>query len=130
MHKIEEKIETKAAPKKVWRAWADHWKHAGHGPFREGLSGAVIQRGRKAPFRISNVTPNKSFQVNWHAFLMCMVFTYDVKPKDKRGSIVRCRVDFRGFLGGPIGLFLKSKLKKSVRESLTQFVSQLEMMPD
>ncbi len=130
MHKIEESIETRVAPKKVWRAWVEHWKRAGKGTFKEGLQGFVIQKGRKAPFKISNIVPNKSFQVNWHAFLMCMIFTYSVDPKVKRGSKIRCEVNFRGFLAGPVGLFLKKRLKKSVGESLEQFVSQLEMMPD
>ena len=128
---IEEMVQTKASPKKVWQAWAEHhrWTAAdekGKNAFQVGKTGHVIEKGkRKASYEIMDIEPNKSFTTLWRAFLVKMTFTYRVE-KTSKGSAIYCQIGFKGILAPVVRFFLKNKMKKMIGKSLRQFAWQVE----
>ncbi|KPK32953.1 MAG: hypothetical protein AMS24_02665 [Chlamydiae bacterium SM23_39] len=122
MENIEEKVVTKAAPKRVWQAWSDmyHWKQA------KGTKGYMSgYAGKKVAFKIINVKKNEEFTTEWKSFLVKMKFIYQVKPINNKGSTISCRVRFGGMFGWLTRLFLKKKIKNNLSKSLNQFAEQL-----
>ena len=123
--KVEESIITKASPKKVWQAWSEiyHWKKG----IKSGGKGYVMKRGgQKVPFYITNVKKGESFTTIWKSFLVKMYFHYKVLPRSK-GAVIKCRVNFGGILGWASQIFLRSKVKKNLSETLNQFANQLDL---
>jgi hypothetical protein len=126
MKPIEESIITKAPAKNVWKAWIDLYQMKTGGKFKDGFSGHIIERGRKVPFKITDVIKGEGFTTIWSSFLVKMIFKYQVKQQAK-GSLITCEVKFGGPFGWIAKIFLKGKVRTNLANSLEQFANQLDM---
>lgn len=129
---VEEQIETKAAPKKIWQAWNEAYRKGGPEKkkqgFKEGAKGKIASKGKSVPFKIIDVKKNETFTTLWKSFLVKFYFIYRVKQLPK-GSLIMCRVKVGGALGFLVAPFLKKKIKKNVKTFLHDFVYQVEQKP-
>ena len=129
---VEEQIETKAAPKKIWQAWNEAYRKGGPEKkkegFKEGTKGKVASKGKSVRFEIIDVKKNETFTTLWKSFLVKFFFIYSVKSLPK-GSVITCRVKVGGFLGFLVAPFLKKKIRKNVQSFLQDFVYQIEQKP-
>ena len=94
--------------------------------FKEGVTGHVIERGRKVPYKIIDIKKGEEFTTVWKSIFVKMVFRYEVKQQSK-GSLITAGVNFGGIFGWIARLFLRSKMRKNLAASLEQFASQLDM---
>ena len=129
---VEEQIETKAAPKKIWQAWNEAYRKGGPEKkkqgFKEGTKGKVSSKGKAVPFEIIDVKKNETFTTLWKSFLVKFYFIYSVKQLPK-GSIITCKVKVGGPLGFLVAPFLKKKIRNNVKTFLQDFVYQVEQRP-
>ena len=124
---MEEIIEARVAPEKVWDAWERaHRIHS-----EKGIEPGLKSRSRspegksKFKYEILDVIPGKSFSILWKTLFVRLVFTHSVAPS-KRGSEIRYAVQIKGLFAWPVRWFLGKQIQRNIRSVLKQVVSQLE----
>ncbi len=127
MRTLEETIETKASSAIVWKAWKDLYKeNVDKSGFSVGKKAyASPKKGAPIPFIIHDIREGQSFTTVWRTHFVRFIFQYQVEPASK-GSIIRCKVLFRGLFSYPLVLLLKGKIRQYVKNSLEQFKGQIE----
>ena len=127
MRTLEEKIETKAPSSTVWKAWKDLYKkNVDKSGFSVGKKAYIApQKGSAIPFIIHDIREGQSFTTVWRTYFVRFIFQYQVE-KASKGSIIRCKVLFRGLFSYPFVLLLKRRIRKYVKSSLEQFKNQIE----
>ncbi len=117
---MEEVIQTRVAPRLVWKAWEDAHESRGLGKLSAGQSG-------KSPFRykVLQVVPGESFTIVWKAYFVRLIFRHTVKPAP-RGAEIRYDVQIKGFFAWPVRWFLGKKIRSSIYAVLKAMVHRLE----
>lgn len=123
---MEEWIETRVPPHKVWDAWERaHTLHGGQA-IREGQKG--ISKGQTAKgfqYQVLDVVKNERFSVLWKTFFVRLLFSHSVSPT-KRGSTIRYNVQIKGLFAWPVRWLLGNKIRQNIRMILKAIVKQLE----
>jgi hypothetical protein len=110
---MEERIETRASPGKIWEAW-----ELAHAKGLEGKSG-------RFRYEIINIVPRTSFSMVWKTLFVRMTFHYSVRPTNK-GSSIFFDVEMKGFFAWFVRRTLENKIRSQLRSALKSFVQQLE----
>jgi hypothetical protein len=123
---MEEKIETRVSPEKVWQAW--EIAHANHesgaiAKGRKGKSGAKNGRGFK--YEILDVVKGERFSLVWKTLFLRLIFSQSVSRK-KRGSEIKYSIQIRGLFAAPVRWFLGNKIRYNIRQVLKTMVRRLE----
>ncbi|MBN2479631.1 MAG: hypothetical protein JXA94_05335 [Parachlamydiales bacterium] len=124
MSYIEEQVETKAPKHIVFKAWADNYLNRG---FPKGKSGYVTDNSTGIKFKVLDVKKNKSITILWHSFFVKLLFDHIVEQQ-KKNSLVITKVKVQGILGPIVKFFIKNKIRKYVKMSLTKFQTDLDSM--
>ncbi|MDE3046496.1 MAG: hypothetical protein KGJ02_07620 [Verrucomicrobiota bacterium] len=122
---MEEKIEARVSPAKVWEAWER--AHAQHGQSgivngQKGVSGASQSKLR---YEVVDVIPGQQFSVIWKTLFVRLVFSHTVKPTP-RGSEIRYSVQIKGPFSWPVRWLLGNKIRRNIGSVLRAIVKQLE----
>jgi len=121
---IEEVIQTKVSPNRVWQAWsAAHSMDKGFAPKQKGVLRTV--GGSKFSYRILDVRDGESFTILWKTMFVRLVFTHTVVSMSK-GSGISYRVQIRGFFAWPVRFFLTGKIRQNLQSILKSLVKELE----
>jgi hypothetical protein len=110
---MEEQIETRVSPGKVWDAWEQ--THA------KGLQG----KSGQFRYQIVDVIPRESFSMVWKTLFVRMVFHYSVRPTN-RGSTIFYDVEMKGLFAWFVRWTLENKIRAHLRSAMKKFASQLE----
>jgi len=122
MKEIKEEVIVRAQVPIIWRVWSDNYLKKG---MSQGKDGVYKDKKNRVKFKVIDVQKNRSMTLMWYSFFVKMLFTYTV-DRAKNGALVSCRVNLKGFLAPVIGPFIKNKIKKYLKESLSQFKNDLE----
>ncbi len=123
---MEELIEARVPPKRVWEAWEK--AHAIHGQDKivSGQKGISKGEGKsKFRYQVLEVINGESFAILWKTLFIRLIFTHSVKSTS-RGSEIRYRVDIRGPFAWPVRWMLGKKIKHNIGQVLRAIVKQLE----
>lgn len=123
---MEERIETRVCPQKVWQAWEKAHLHHGGQAIAEGQQG--ISKGKSAKgfrYEIVDVIPGERFSILWKTLFVRLLFSHFVSPTN-RGSEIRYSVRIKGLFAWPVRCFLGNKIRQNIRLVLKTMVSQLE----
>ncbi len=123
MKYIEESIETRVSSKVIWDAWSQNYLNKDNALNKSGYVKA--ENGKGVKYSIAEVKENQSFTIIWYSLFVKLVFTHSVQPINN-GSIISCRVSFKGFMSFLVRRLLQNKIKKYLLESLKNFAKQLE----
>jgi hypothetical protein len=124
---MEEMIEARVAPAKVWDAWEKaHRIHSEKG-IEPGVKSHSRAEGKsKFKYQILDVVPGKSFSILWKTLFVRLIFTHRV-TSTKRGSEISYNVQIKGLFAWPVRWLLGKQIQKNIRSVLKQIVSQLEL---
>ncbi len=130
---MQQVIEARVSPQKVWEAWERAHQLHGEQEENKGLQSGIQGRSRhsttggKKGFRyyILNVVPGKSFSILWKTFFVRLIFTHSVRPT-KRGSEISYEVQIKGLFAWPVRWLLGGKIKSNIDLVLKQIVKRLE----
>jgi hypothetical protein len=107
---MEETIEARVAPEKVWALWEKK--------IEEPVTG-------KIRYKILNVQKGKSFSILWKTLFVRLIFTHSVK-KAPLGSFIRYQVEIKGLFAMPVRFFLGEKIRQNLSLVLRSVVRDLE----
>jgi len=123
---MEQKIEARVPPAKVWEAWEK--AHAAHG--QQGIKAGFraktkSERGKGFKYQILDVVPGVSFSILWKTLFVRLIFTHAVHPT-KRGSEIRYDFQIKGLFAWPVRKVLAKKIEKNLAIVLKAIVENLE----
>ena len=117
---MEEEIEARVPPEKVWQAWER--AHELHG--QKGIEAG--QRGKsKFRYEILDVEEGESFSILWKTLFVRLIFSHKVK-KTQRGSKIFYQVQIKGPFAWPVRWLLGQKIQRNISAVLKAIVRQLE----
>jgi hypothetical protein len=123
---MEERIEARVSPEKVWASWERaHEKH-GQNEIKEGHKG--VSKGLNANgfrYQVLDVVPGKQFSILWKTVFVQLVFSHAVQPT-KWGSEIRYSVQIKGPFAWLVRWLLGNKIRRNIRLVLKAIVKQLE----
>lgn len=123
---MEETIEARVSPEKVWEAWERAHNLQTH--VQTGQGQATKKHG-SFRYRILAVDPGKSFSIVWKTLFVRLIFHHTVRAAAKgavKGSEIRYRVEIKGFFAWPVRWWLGAKIQSNIRQVLKAIVAQLE----
>jgi hypothetical protein len=119
---IEESIQTRAAPSKVWALWkqASYWEGS-EGGFTQGQQGKAFNSQKKgAAFQILSIEEGASFTLQWRAPCLKIEVNHSVTPSDG-GAKIRYQFVLRGFVAWPVEFLLKRRIRGHLKKALNEF---------
>ncbi len=111
---MEERIETRVSPEKVWSSWERAHEIV------EGRKGV-----KKFRYQVLNVVPGKRFSILWKTLFVRLLFSHSVSPT-KWGSEICYSVQIKGPFAWPVRWLLGKKIRQNIGLVLKAIVSQLE----
>jgi hypothetical protein len=121
---VEEKIETRVSPQKVWASWERAYEKQGEGvSIQEKEKGVSKSKGFR--YQIYDVVPGKQFSIVWKTLFVRLHFSHLVVPT-KWGSEIRYSVQIKGPFAWPVRFFLGNKIRRNIGLVLKAIVRQLE----
>lgn len=121
---MEERIETRVSPEKIWQTWEMAHAKQGEETFERGKKGKSARGNFR--YEVVDIVQGESFTLVWKTLFLRLIFSHAVFPK-KRGSEIVYSIKIRGFFGAPARWFLGNKIRQSVRGVLKTMVKRLEM---
>lgn len=117
---MEESIEARVPPERVWEAWEK--AHALHSPGNL----EVGQKGAKGfKYQVLDVKKGESFTILWKSLFTRLIFSHSVQPTSQG-----CKIHYRFQIKGPFSWFLRKilrgKIRKNLASVLQSMVKQLE----
>lgn len=123
---MEEKIETRVSPAKVWEAWEKAHELHGAKKIEPGLKNRSKSLGKKQfRYQILDVDPGKSFSILWKTLFVRLIFTHTVSAT-RKGSEIHYQVKIKGLFAWPVRWLLGNKIKNNISQVLKQIARQLE----
>ena len=123
---MEQKIDARVSPGKVWESWERaHEKH-GQGRIEEGQKG--VSKGRNAKgfrYKVLDVVPGQQFSILWKTLFVRLLFSHSVSPT-RWGCEIRYSVRITGPFAWPVRWFLGNKIQQNISLVLKEIVKQLE----
>ncbi len=129
---MEEKIETRVSPERIWQAWEQAHISQGGSPIVAGHVGKTDvnrgqgKKGQGFKYEIVDVVKGERFSLIWKTLFVRLIFTHSVLPK-KRGSEIKYSVQIRGFFAIPVRWLLGNKIRYNISQVLKTMVKRLEM---
>ena len=123
---MEEIIEARVLPERVWETWEK--AHAAHGQTKleEGIKGKTQLDGKKGfRYRILDVVPGRSFSILWKTLFVRLIFHHAVRPTS-RGCEIRYSFEIKGFFAWPVRRLLGNKIRSNLSLVLKSLARQLE----
>jgi hypothetical protein len=123
---MEEIVEARVPPSRVWEAWEKAHAVNGSAKIVEGFKGKTQTEGKKGfRYRVLNVDPGKSFSILWKTLFVRLLFHHSVHPT-KRGSEIRYSFEIKGLFALPVRWLLGNKIRSNLSLVLKAIVRQLE----
>jgi hypothetical protein len=128
---MEEKIETRISPERIWEAWEKAHASQNGATIVTGRVGQTEvnrgqgKKGARFKYEICDVVKGERFSLIWKTLFVRLIFTHSVLPK-KRGSEIRYSVQIRGFFAIPVRWLLGNKIRYNISQVLKTMVKQLE----
>jgi hypothetical protein len=123
---MQQNIETKVPPEKVWASWEKAHEKNGQPKIEEGQKG--ISKGVNAngfKYQVFDVVPGKQFSILWKTLFVRLLFSHSVRPT-KWGSEIQYSVKIKGLFAWPVRFFLGKKIRQNIGLVLKAIVKQLE----
>jgi hypothetical protein len=127
---MEERIEARVPPEKVWASW-----ERAHATHSEGVAQPKIVEGQKGVskalnmkgfrYQLLDVVPGKQFSILWKTLFVRLLFSHSVSPA-RSGSEIRYSVHIKGPFAWPVRWFLGKKIRQNICLVLKAIVKQLE----
>jgi hypothetical protein len=129
---MEEKIETRVPPERIWQAWEKAHANQGGGAIASGCVGKSKvkngqgKKGQAFKYEVFDVVKGERFSLIWKTLFVRLIFTHSVLPK-KRGSEIKYSVQIRGLFAIPVRWLLGNKIRYNISQVLKTMVKRLEM---
>ena len=132
---MEEKIETRVPPERIWKAWEKAHANQGGGPIKTGQKGqsngqssgqsGSEKKGKGFTYEVFDVVEGERFSLVWKTLFVRLIFSHSVVPK-KRGSEITYTIAIRGLFAIPVRWLLGNKIRYNVSHALKTMVKRLE----
>ncbi len=130
MSEIIETVDTPVNAQKVWNAWraGNYWDLGAQekNSFKEGQEGRVVDGKKRGPaFKVASIEEGKAFTLTWKSTFIKFDMSHRVIPV-ATGSKIIYKMKLRGLMAGPMRLFLGRKIKRTLKEALSGFITHIE----
>ena len=123
---MEEKIETRVPPERIWKAWEMAHAKQGGGIIETGQKGqSQAKNGKGFTYEVFDVVKGERFSLVWKTLFVRLIFSHSVVPK-KRGSEIRYTIAIRGLFAIPVRWILGNKIRYNISQVLKTMVKRLE----